>query len=192
VAGVLLAAGSGSRLGHPKALVVVGGQSLTARGVALLRDGGTDPVIVVTGAADLADPPGPGVVTVHNPDWPSGMGSSLAAGLAAVPSNCAAAVVALADQPLVGTESVRRLVAAYASGAPVAVACYDGRPRNPVLLGREYWPAVLVLATGDVGARPFLRAHPELVTHVECGDVGSPDDIDSPEDLARAERLLAT
>jgi CTP:molybdopterin cytidylyltransferase MocA len=192
VAGVLLAAGSGSRLGHPKALVVVGGQSLAVRGVALLRAGGADPVIVVTGAADLADPPEPGVILAHNPNWAAGMGSSLAVGLAAVPSGRAAAVVALADQPLVGPESVRRLIAAYAGGARVAVACYEGRPRNPVLLGREHWPAVLALATGDVGARPFLRAHPELVTDVECGDVGSPDDIDSPEDLARAEQLFAT
>jgi nicotine blue oxidoreductase len=48
------------------------------------------------------------------------------------------------------------------------------------------------MATGDVGARPFLLAHPDLITRVECGDVGRPDDIDSPEDLARAERLLAT
>jgi nicotine blue oxidoreductase len=61
-----------------------------------------------------------------------------------------------------------------------------------VLIGREHWPEVLAMATGDVGARPFLRAHPDLVTLVECGDVGRPDDIDSPEDLARAERLLAT
>ncbi len=158
----------------------------------MLQEGGTDPVVVVTGAADLADSLGPGTVSVHNPDWASGMGSSLAAGLAAVPSDRAAAVVALADQPLVGPESVRRLIAAYASGARVAVACYHGRPRNPVLLSRELWPAVLELATGDVGARPFLRAFPALVTHVECGDVGSPDDIDSPEDLARAEGLLAT
>ncbi len=192
VVGVLLAAGSGSRLGRPKALVVVRGQSLVARGVALLLDGGAHPVLVVTGAAELADPPGPGVISVRNPDWATGMGSSLAAGLAAVPPEGAAAVIALADQPLVGPESVRRLIAAYASGARVAVACYEGRPRNPVLIGREHWPAVVALATGDVGARPFLRAHPDLVTHVECGDVGRPDDIDSPEDLARAERLLAT
>jgi CTP:molybdopterin cytidylyltransferase MocA len=191
VAGVLLAAGSGSRLGRPKALVVVGGQSLVERGVALLRDGGAHPVIVVTGAAEPADRPGSAVM-VRNPDWATGMGSSLAVGLAAVPPDCVAAVIALADQPLVGGESVRRLIAAAAGGAPVAVACYEGRPRNPVLIGREHWPAVLALATGDVGARPFLRAHPELVTQVECGDVGRPDDIDSADDLASAERLLAT
>ncbi len=191
VAGLLLAAGSGSRLGRPKALVVVGGQSLIARGVALLRDGGTHPVVVVTGAAEPDGWPD-GVVAVRNQDWATGMGSSLAAGLTAVPPDSAAVVIALADQPLVGPESVRRLVTAYGGGARVAVACYEGRPRNPVLIGREHWPAVVALATGDVGARPFLRAHPDLVTHVECGDVGRPDDIDSPEDLARAERLLAT
>jgi nicotine blue oxidoreductase len=192
VAGVLLAAGSGSRLGRPKALVVVGGQSLVERGVALLRDGGARPVIVVTGAAELPSKPGPGVVCVRNADWATGMGSSLAAGLAAVPPEGAAAVIALADQPLVGRESVRRLIAAYASGARVVVACYEGQPRNPVLIGREHWPEVVAMAAGDVGARPFLRAHPDLVTRVECGDVGRPDDIDSPEDLATAERLLAT
>ena len=191
VAGVLLAAGSGSRLGRPKALVIVGGQSLVERGVALLRDGGARPVIVVTGAAEPPDRPGDAIM-VRNADWATGMGSSLAAGLAAVPPDCAAAVIALADQPLVGAESVRRLIAAAAGGAPVAVACYKGRPRNPVLIGREHWPAVLALAIGDVGARPFLRAHPELVTQVECGDVGRPDDIDSAADLASAERLLTT
>ena len=154
VAGLLLAAGSGSRLGRPKALVVVAGRSLVARGVDLLRDGGADPVIVVTGAAELADSPGPGVVSVRNPDWATGMGSSLAAGLAAAPPDRVAAVIALADQPLVGPESVRRLIAAFESGARVAVACYEGRPRNPVLIGREHWSEVVALATGDVGARP--------------------------------------
>jgi nicotine blue oxidoreductase len=191
VAGVLLAAGSGSRLGQPKALVMLAGQSLAARGIALLRAGGAGPVVVVTGAAALADRPAD-VLCVHNPDWPTGMGSSLAAGLAAVPPGCAAAVVALADQPLVGPESVRRLIAAHQAGASVAVACYDGQPRNPVLISREHWPEIVAMAAGDVGARPFLRAHPDLVTRVECGDTGRPDDIDSPEDLARVEELLAT
>jgi CTP:molybdopterin cytidylyltransferase MocA len=187
VAGILLAAGQGSRIGQPKALIDVGGTPLAARGVALLHDGGASPVIMVTGASavDL-----PGVITVHNPDWPTGMGSSLRAGLATVPGQCSAAVIALVDQPLVGPESVRRLIAAHQAGASVAVAAYAGRPRNPVLLGREHWPEVMALATGDAGARTFLRARPELVTLVECGDTGRPDDIDTPADLDRVAGLM--
>jgi CTP:molybdopterin cytidylyltransferase MocA len=187
VAGVLLAAGDGSRLGQPKALVRLAGQSLADRGAAMLRAGGADPVIVVTGATPVEVG---GVVTVHNPRWRSGMGSSMAEGLAAVPDNCAAAVLALADQPLVGSEAVARLIGAFERGASVVVAGYAGRPRNPVLLAREHWPLAIELAAGDVGARPFLRAHPELVTLVECGDTGRPDDIDTPDDLERIGRLL--
>jgi nicotine blue oxidoreductase len=187
VAGILLAAGAGSRLGQPKALVDIAGRPLVSRGIELLRAGGAAPVIVVTGAAavDLA-----GVITVHNPRWRTGMGSSLATGLAAVPDSCAAAVVALVDQPLVGAESVRRLIAAYRAGASVAVAAYSGQPRNPVLLARRHWPEVTELAVGDAGARRFLRAHPDLVTLVECGDTGRPDDIDTRDDLDRIDRQL--
>ncbi|HEX3925835.1 MAG TPA: NTP transferase domain-containing protein [Streptosporangiaceae bacterium] len=187
VAGILLAAGEGSRLGQPKALVEIGGEPLARRGVALLRDGGAAPVVVVTGAVavDL-----PGVLAVHNPGWRSGMGSSLAAGLAMVPDACAAAVVALVDQPLVGPEAVRRLIAAHAAGAGIAVAAYDGAPRNPVLLAREHWPGVIEMAVGDAGARPYLRAHPDLVTLVECGDTGRPDDMDTPSDLDRLAGLV--
>jgi nicotine blue oxidoreductase len=189
VAGILLAAGQGSRIGQPKALIDVGGEPLAARGVALLHDGGASPVIVVTGATavDLT-----GVISVHNPDWRTGMGSSLRAGLATAPEQCAAAVIALVDQPLVGPEAVRRLIAAFQAGASVAVAAYDGQPRNPVLLGREHWPEVMALATGDAGARTFLRARPELVTLVECGDTGRPDDIDTRADLDRVAGLLGT
>jgi CTP:molybdopterin cytidylyltransferase MocA len=187
VAGILLAAGQGSRLGRPKALLDVAGRPLAARGVELLRDGGAEPVIVVTGATAVNLP---GVLTVHNPRWPTGMGSSLAAGLATVPDECLAAVVALVDQPLVGTQSVRRLIAAYRAGAGVAVAAYGGRPRNPVLLAREHWAEVIARATGDFGAREFLRAHPELVTLVECGDTGRPDDIDTRADLTRIAGLM--
>ncbi|MHB1596055.1 MAG: nucleotidyltransferase family protein [Streptosporangiaceae bacterium] len=187
VAGLLLAAGTGSRLGRPKALVEVGGRSLAERGIALLRDGGAEPVVLVTGAAAVNLP---GVITVHNPDWRSGMGSSLRAGLATLPDDCEAAVVALVDQPLIGSEAVRRLIAAFRGGASVAVACYDGQPRNPVLIARRHWAAVAEAARGDTGARPFLRANPGLVTPVECGDTGRPDDVDTGEDLLRIAGLI--
>lgn len=193
VAGVLLAAGQGSRFGQPKALVEMDGQTLAQRGVNLLRAGGADPVIVVTGAAAVELT---GTMLVHNDQWRTGMGSSLRAALQALtgtvhepgpgdPSGPGAAVVALADQPLVSPAAVARLIAAYRDGATVAVAAYDGQPRNPVLLARIHWPEVIATATGDQGARAFLRARPELVTLVECGDTGSPDDVDTPADLDR-------
>jgi CTP:molybdopterin cytidylyltransferase MocA len=191
VAGVLLAAGEGSRFGQPKALVTLGGQTLAERGTGLLRAGGADPVLIVAGAAPVEVDQ---VHTVYNPGWRTGMGSSLRAALRALASagpgadlgaDVGAAVIALADQPLVGPEAVARLIAAYRAGAAVAVAAYEGKPRNPVLLGREHWPEVIETATGDQGARAFLRAHPDLVTLVECGDAGRPDDIDTPADLDR-------
>ncbi len=188
VAGVLLAAGQGTRLGTPKALVELGGRRLVDRAARLLRDAGTAPVLVVTGAAPVSVP---GAVGVPNPDWRTGMGSSLAAGLRALPGDCAAAVVALVDQPLIGPDVVRRLLAAHLAGAELAVAGYHGRARNPVLLARGHWAGVLAAADGDTGARPYLRAHPGLVTLVECADIGRPDDVDTPEDLARVGALLS-
>jgi len=188
VAGVLLAAGQGSRFGRPKALVELDGQTLAERGVTLLRAGGTDPVLIVTGAAEVELRPEHQARTVYNGEWRTGMGSSLRAALRALTEleadpEIGAVVVALADQPLVGAEAVGRLIAAYRAGAGVAVAAYGGKPRNPVLLAREHWPEVIATATGDQGARAFLRARPELVTLVECGDTGRPDDIDTPADL---------
>jgi CTP:molybdopterin cytidylyltransferase MocA len=205
VAGVLLAAGEGSRFGRPKALVELDGQTLAERGVNMLRTGGADPILVVTGAAEVNLDR---IHAVYNEQWRTGMGSSLRSALralidaedaagaadaagardrsaATLAADVGAVVVALADQPLVGTGAVARLIAAYRGGASVAVAGYDGKPRNPVLLAREHWPEVIATATGDQGARAFLRARPELVTLVECGDTGSPDDIDTAADLDR-------
>lgn len=188
IAGLLLAAGQGRRLGRPKALVELGGLTLAERGVALLRDGGTDPVIMVTGAAPVSLP---GVITAHNPDWRAGMGSSLREGLQTLPQDREAVVIALVDQPLIGPAAVRRLIAAFEAGAQVAVACYQGKPRNPVLIARPYWDQIAESASGDAGARTFLRDHRDLVTEVECGDVGRPDDLDTPQDLDRIASLLA-
>jgi nicotine blue oxidoreductase len=145
---------------------------------------GCEPVVAVLGAAasdvraqvDLPQ-------SVVNPHWASGMGSSLRCGLAALPDTAPAVVVTLADQPLVGAPAVTRLVCAWQAGAVAAVATYAGRPRNPVLLDRGVWPAVSAAAVGDSGARPWLRAHPELVTEVPCDDTGSAYDIDTPQDL---------
>ncbi|MDP9845125.1 nucleotidyltransferase family protein [Streptosporangium lutulentum] len=181
VAGLLLAAGSGSRLGTPKALVEFRGERLVDRGIRLLHDGGCHPVVVVLGAATAQVR---GAVTVSNPGWRSGMGSSLRVGLGALPGDAEHVVITLVDQPFIGPEVVERLIRAAKDGASVAVATYGGARRNPVLIAREHFEEVAALATGDTGARPFLRAHPELVVMVPCDDIGDPADIDTPEDLA--------
>lgn len=187
VAGLLLAAGAGNRLGRPKAMVEFGGERLADRGVRTLRKGGCDPVLVVLGAAEVEVD---GVITVRNPDWSTGMGSSVRAGLDALPATVDAVLIALADQPLITPDAVRRLLQAREQGARAAVATYRGNPRNPVLLGREHWSTVYALAVADVGARPFLRTYSHLVTSVECQDVSRPDDIDTLEDLKRLTGLL--
>lgn len=188
VAGMLLAAGGGRRLGGPKALVQVDGERLVERGVHLLVDGGCDPVVVVLGAA--ADEvlaqchlhPGR---TVVNHQWTRGMGTSLRDGLDALEDTAAGAVVvALADQPQVGPEAVRRLAAAWRHGGQLVVAAYAGSPRNPVLIDRALWPAAWAAATGDQGARALQHTRPELVTLIECGDTGSAADLDTVDDLA--------
>ncbi|MET8547716.1 nucleotidyltransferase family protein [Micromonospora zamorensis] len=184
-AGLLLAAGAGRRYGRPKALVELDGVPLVRRGITLLGDGGCAPVHVVLGAGADEVPDLPGAVPVRHDGWPEGLGSSLRRGLASLPADVPAAVVVLVDQPLLSPVAVRRVRAAYAGGALVAVATYAGRPGHPVLLARATWPLLDRYAVGDRGARDLLRDRPDLVVEVPCDDVGAPLDVDTPADLLR-------
>ncbi|MEU1677690.1 nucleotidyltransferase family protein [Micromonospora zamorensis] len=189
IAGLLLAAGAGRRYGRPKALVELDGVPLVRRGITLLRDGGCTPVHVVLGAGADNVPDLPGAVPVRHDGWPEGLGSSLRRGLASLPADVPAAVVVLVDQPLLSPVAVRRVRAAYAGGALVAVATYAGRPGHPVLLARQTWPLLDRYAVGDRGARDLLRDRPDLVVEVPCDDVGAPLDVDTPADLLRLRAL---
>ena len=191
-AGLLLAAGEGRRLGTPKALLSYDGELLVDRAARMLADGGCSPVVVVLGAsapevtarAQLA-----GAVVVVNDNWTAGMGSSLRVGLRVLTElGAGSAVVALVDQPRIGSDVVRRL-AAQPPGRPAVAAAYGGRQGNPVRLDASVWADVAAAAEGDVGARAWMRAHPQSVDVITCDDLGVDDDIDTPEDLARlAER----
>jgi len=185
VAGLLLAAGAGRRYGMPKALVRLGGRLLVERGAETLREGGCDPVVVVLGAAAdrvRAEALLGTAVVVDNPQWPSGMGSSLSTGLlATLRPGVEAALVLLVDLPGVTPAAVRR-VAALASPDALVMAGYGPRRGHPVLLGREHWAGVSAAATGDVGARPYLAAHSAAVRVVPCDDVADDRDVDTPEE----------
>ncbi len=180
VAGLLLAAGAGTRYGLPKVLAHDGVWLRNA--VAALAGGGCDEVIVVVGAAgpDAVDPPAP-ARTVYAAQWADGLSASLRAGLQALETGgtSAFAVVHLIDTPDVGADVVARVLAAGRTAeSGLARAVYDGRPGHPVVLARRHWPALLDGLRGDTGAGPFLRARPDVVT-VECGDLASGADIDT-------------
>jgi nicotine blue oxidoreductase len=194
VAGIVLAAGAGSRYGGPKALLRLGDATLLEYAVRTLIHGGCRaPIHVVLGKRLGA--PLPSIAQMRpswNLTWREGIGSSLRHALATVEQvrGVEAAVVLLVDQPGVRPAAVERLIAAYRDGAAVAVATYAGRRGHPVLLRRSTWPGVRARAAGESGARAFMIAHPELVTEVACDGVGTDDDIDTPEDLARLRREL--
>lgn len=192
IAGLLLAAGGGRRLGgRPKALLEHRGRTLVEHAVASLRTAGCERVHVVLGAsatavrerADLS-----GCVLVDNPHWAGGLGSSLRAGLGSLAGTGApAALVLLVDQPGIGPDAVARVLAAYENEASLVSAAYDGVRGHPVLFGAGHWAGVAAAATGDRGARDYLKAHENAITLVECGDVAQPYDIDTQADLARLE-----
>ncbi|WP_324786932.1 nucleotidyltransferase family protein [Streptomyces sp. H51] len=190
VAGLLLAAGGGRRLGgRPKALLEHRGRLLVEHATGVLRAAGCSRVHVVLGAraadvrarARLAD-----CVLVDNPDWEEGMGSSLRAGLGSLfGTGARAALVSLVDQPGIGPEAAGRVLAACRDETSLASAAYDGVRGHPVLLGAAHWAGVAASASGDRGARAYLGTHQAALTLVECADVARPYDIDTREDLAR-------
>ncbi|MFD9685653.1 NTP transferase domain-containing protein [Kitasatospora sp. NPDC059088] len=189
VPALVLAAGGGRRLGgRPKALIRYAGRPLVEHAVATVRAGGCPDVTVVLGAdrervrstAHL-----PGCRLVANPDWAEGMGSSLRAGLAALPLRAPAVLVMLVDTPGVTPAAVARLLAAHRAGADLAAAAYGGRRGHPVLIGARHFAEAAEGASGDAGARALLAAHAGELVLVECADVAVPDDLDTPADLAR-------
>ena len=142
----------------------------------MLREAGCDPVYVVLGAWTGEVP---GAVTVANPEWPEGMGSSLRAGLVAIQADESVdrVVVTLVDLPGLTGQGVTRLVA---SPARIAQACFAGERGHPVMLGREHFAGVAAVALGDRGARDYLRARLDEVDVVEIGDVATGEDLDEP------------
>lgn len=190
VSAVLLAAGTGSRFGGGKLLADFGGRPLVRATLENLRGAPVDELVAVVGP-DSDELRGIcaafGARVVENRDL--GQSTSVLAGLRAADADARAAVILLADQPLVGAGAVERLVAAFEGGAEVAVATYGGKRRNPVLFARNVWPMLEEELSGDEGARGLLRRHAELVVEVPCDGVADPADVDTREDLRRLEEM---
>jgi CTP:molybdopterin cytidylyltransferase MocA len=180
VAGLVLAAGAGRRFGGPKAVVELAGERLVDRAVRVLAEGGVSPAYVVSGSVALSVA---SAVVVENPDWESGMASSLRAGLGALPADTTAAMVLLVDHVGLTPAAVRRVAGEVTGRGSLVAATYDGRQGHPVVLGRDWWPEVRTTVAGDQGARAVLAAHRDVLVQVECSDVASAADVDRPGDL---------
>lgn len=189
VAGVLLAAGTGSRFGEGnKLLASLDGEPLV-RHAARTLVAALDRVVAVVGheaGAVESALAGLDLRTVHNPDYERGQSTSVAAGLGAV-RDADAAAFALGDAPRVRPATVRTLVAAHRAGAGTALAAaHDGRRGNPVLFDAVHFDA-LADVEGDVGGREILLGAADAAL-VETGDPGVCLDVDRPADLDRVRR----
>jgi len=191
IIGVILAAGSSSRLGRPKQLLSLGDRTVLAHTLANARAATLDGLIVVLGheAATIQERIDFGTARiVINDDYREGQSTSLRAGLAALPPNANAALFILGDQPLIGPAVLDALIVARrATAAPIVMPTYDGQRGNPVLIARNLFPE-LATVTGDQGARSVIRAHSAAVHEVAIPGAPPTDDLDTQEDY---DRLLA-
>ncbi len=180
-------------MGAPKLLLEVGGRTLLARVIAAARASRCDDVLVVVG--EQADRVGreaarAGVRSILNPRYAEGMGTSLAAGIAALSPDCEAAVVLLGDQPCLDPAVVDALIEAYhATGKPIVAARYGAVVGAPTLIARALFAEAARLS-GDTGGRPLIQRHPDLVAEVPLGSEASSWDVDTPEDLERFRRYI--
>lgn len=175
-AGVLLAAGAGTRYGMPKVLAGEGEWLRSA--VTALHAGGCDEVVVVLGAA-VVDVPAPARAVIAG-DWADGLSASLRAGISALHAGSADfAVLHTVDTPDIGADVVRRVLAAARSSlSGLARAHYDERPGHPVVVARRHWPELLDGLSGDEGARRFFQGRTDVEV-VDCADLATGADIDT-------------
>ena len=184
IVGLLLAAGGATRFGSQKLVAPFRGEPLVRSAAGLLRSVTDETIAVVGNDADAVRGAleGSGLVLVQNSDWREGLSSSLRAGVAAVPADAEAVIVALGDQPELDVGLVRALVEAWrATGMAIVTARYRGVRAPPVLIAREMFGEIETLR-GDYGAKALMDRVPTRVGFVDV-DSEIPKDIDTPADL---------
>jgi molybdenum cofactor cytidylyltransferase len=189
IEGVLLAAGESQRMGFPKPLLRLNGQTFLT-GIATSMLAVVERLIVVLGAhrdaVRASVPADERIILVENPDYKLGQLSSIKAGLRAVSGEADAAIIHLVDHPTVLPTTFNQLVNAYQlSAKPILVTRCGGRRGHPILFDRSIFDE-LEQTRADVGARAVVNADAARVIYVDVDDPGVLLDLDTPADLARA------
>jgi molybdenum cofactor cytidylyltransferase len=192
IAGVLLAAGSSSRMGGPNKLFLeIDGESLLRRSAMRAVDAGLDTVIVVLGhdvqraRRELAGIP---AGTVWNRDHALGVNGSLRAGIAAAAPRSDAAIVLLADMPLVTAEMIAAVAEKFReSAAPLVISDYGGVQAPPTLYARALFPELLAAGDGEGAGKAVVARNLERAA-VLTWPRERLHDLDVPEDWERLRR----
>lgn len=182
IAGLVLAAGKGSRMGQPKATIMdIDGVPWLARAANLLKTAGANPVMLALGAeaerAVTFVPEWSHHIVVQA--WREGIGASLRESLTSLdqlPDTVTAVVVTLVDLPSAHVAAANRLIGSSWTEADLRRATYEKRPGHPVLIGRSHWLPLANQLRGETGARAYLEAHG--VVEIDCTDIGGGDDVD--------------
>ncbi len=190
---VILAAGESSRLGRPKQNLLYKGKSLLHWSIQSAVETGCQPIVVVTGANNLAVEAAMeqnNVEVVYNINWQQGMGSSIAAGTSAIlylQPLLTSVIFQLCDQPFVSAELLKALIQQHsATTKNIIAASYNHTLGAPVLFHKKYFQTLLQ-STGHEGARKLIIKHPEDVAAVDFA--GGAFDVDTEKDY---EALLQT
>ena len=191
VAAVVLAAGRSARMGELKQLLRVGERTVLERTLENVRKADLEEIVLVLGYSaeeirrelptDLSD----GLRIVVNRRYEEGMASSLREGLSAVSGQMNGALIVLADQPFVRSETIDRIIERYrGSDAEIVIPFYEGQRGNPVLLDRAVFPEAMALE-GDTGFRAMFSSHAGGIENVDVDDSGILLDIDDRADYER-------
>jgi len=184
---MVLAAGASRRLGQPKQLICVGGETLLARTIRVTQEAGADPICVVLGAYAeniLQNLPPSNLHVILNEAWEQGIATSIHAGVRWLEKHVPTTegvLLLVCDQPRLTAQHVGVLLARFdgCKSSCCIASTYAGVRGVPAILPKSEFAKLLALQ-GDQGARSLLQ-HPgcDLVSF-ESGAV----DIDTPADLS--------
>ena len=189
VEGILLAAGESRRMGYPKPLLQIGGQTFIEH-IAEMMLAVVPRLVIVVGAhrerVQTAIPRDSRIAVVENPRYARGQLSSLQVGLGAIAAVANGALVHLGDHPMVRAATFRAIVDTYdRMGKPIVIARYKDRRGHPLIFDRTIF-SELLSAPEDEGARHVVNADASRVAYVDLDDPGINLDLDNPDDLKRA------
>src|SRR5712691_5273864 len=194
ISAIVLAAGQAARFGQCKQLMRLGEKTLVEHVLDNIRGSNVDDVVVVLGAH--ADEIRQQVRfdeerVVLNPDYANGMSTSIHAGLRALPPATEAAMIVLADQPFVTSQTLNVLIDEYRRARPsVVIPTFNGFRGNPVLVDRSLFAEMMGIR-GDIGCRAIFGDHAESIVKVPVDDRGVVTDIDTMEDFDVAQTLMS-